>query len=403
MSVLSDKRILLGVSGGIAAYKSADLVRRLREQGAEVRVVMTSSACEFITPLTMQALSSRPVATELLDLETESAMGHIDLARWCDVVMVAPASANFIARLAQGMADDLLTTLCLATDAPIVVAPAMNQGMWLNPATQANIQVLRERSLIVAGPAEGEQACGENGPGRMLEPLQLVQALQSVFENNVLSGKHVVVTAGPTREAIDPVRYITNRSSGKMGYAIAQAALEAGARVTLVSGPVSLTAPDRASCVHVTTAEEMRDAVLAHADGADILIAAAAVADYQCENIAEQKIKKGRSSMSLSLKKTPDVLAQAAADLPLFTVGFAAETESLGENARKKLENKGLDMIAANLVSDGRAFDVDENALELYWEGGSLELEMAPKDRLARSLLSAIAQNYYEKQSGKTH
>ncbi len=404
MKRLSRKRILLGISGGIAAYKSAELVRRLRDEGAEVRVVMTRGACEFITPLTMQALSANPVHTELLDHEHETAMGHIDLARWSDVVLIAPATANLIARLAQGMADDLLTTLCLATQAPILVAPAMNQQMWLNPATLANIAVLSERGIGIVGPAAGEQACGEIGPGRMLEPEQLVVATQAVFENGMLAGKHVIVTAGPTREAIDPVRYISNRSSGKMGYAVAEAALEAGAAVTLVSGPVALDAPERASMVQVNTATEMRDAVLDKAAGADILIAAAAVADYQCSAIAGQKIKKGDDTLTLNLTKTPDVLAEAAKlDPALFTVGFAAETETLKDNAIKKLEAKGLDMIAANLVGEGRAFDVDENALELYWKGGSLKLELAPKTRLARQLLHVIASNYYDKQSNKTH
>ncbi|NKB36335.1 MAG: bifunctional phosphopantothenoylcysteine decarboxylase/phosphopantothenate--cysteine ligase CoaBC [Gammaproteobacteria bacterium] len=404
MKRLSGKRILLGISGGIAAYKSAELVRRLREQGAEVRVVMTRSACEFITPLTMQALSSNPVYTELLDHEHETAMGHIDLARWSDVVLVAPATANFIARLAQGSADELLTTLCLATQAAILVAPAMNKQMWLNPATAANIETISNRGIGIVGPAAGEQACGEVGPGRMLEPEQLLLAIQAVFENGMLAGKHVIVTAGPTREPIDPVRYISNRSSGKMGYAVAEAALEAGAEVTLVSGPVALDAPERASCVRVNTAIEMRDAVLENAAGADILIAAAAVADYHCGAIAAQKIKKGDGALTLNLSKTPDVLAEAAKlDPSLFTVGFAAETETLKDNAIKKLEAKGLDMIAANLVGEGQAFDVDENALELYWNGGSLKLEIAPKTRLARQLLHVIASNYYDKQSNKTH
>lgn len=399
MKRLSRKRILLGISGGIAAYKSAELVRRLREEGAQVKVVMTRGAVEFIAPLTMQALSANPVYTELLDHEHETAMGHIELARWADVVLVAPATANLIARLTQGMADDLLTTLCLATKAPILVAPAMNQQMWLNPATVANVAVLRERGIEIIGPAAGEQACGEIGPGRMLEPEQLMLATQAIFENGLLVGKHVIVTAGPTREAIDPVRYISNRSSGKMGYAVAEAALEAGAEVTLVSGPVALEAPERASIVQVNTASEMRDAVLDKAAGADILIAAAAVADYHCSAIAGQKIKKSDATLTLSLSKTPDVLAEAAKLAPaLFTVGFAAETESLKDNAIKKLEAKGLDMIAANLVGEGQAFDVDENALELYWQGGSLTLELAPKTRLARQLVHAIASNYYDRQ-----
>ena len=404
MKTLSNKRILLGISGGIAAYKSAELVRRLREQGAEVKVVMTSAACEFITPLTLQALSANPVHTKLLDHAHESAMGHIELARWCDVVVVAPASANFLARLAQGMADDLLTTLCLASQAPLLVAPAMNQQMWQNPATLANIEVLSGRGIGIIGPASGEQACGEVGPGRMLEPEQILRQIQALFTTGILTGTHIIVTAGPTREPIDPVRYISNRSSGKMGYALAQAALDAGAEVTLVSGPVALQAPERVKCVRVNTAEEMHDAVLAGAADADILIAAAAVADYHCISIAEHKIKKQDDALSLTLSKTPDVLAAAAGlEDSLFTVGFAAETEALKDNAIKKLEGKGLDMIAANLVGEGRAFDVDENALEVFWRGGSMSLQLASKDRLARQLLEAVANNYYDKHSSRPH
>jgi phosphopantothenoylcysteine decarboxylase / phosphopantothenate---cysteine ligase len=404
MLTLSNKRILLGLTGGIAAYKSAELLRRLREQGAEVQVVMTRAACEFITPLTMQALSGRAVHAELLDHDSETGMGHIELARWSDVILIAPASANFIARLAHGMADDLLSTLCLAADVPMLVAPAMNQQMWRNPATQTNIEMISQRNISILGPAEGDQACGEVGPGRMLEPLQLLHALEAVFENAMLAGKHVIVTAGPTREAIDPVRYISNRSSGKMGYAIARAALEAGANVTLVSGPVALQAPEQINCVKVNTAEEMRDAVLGSANSADIFIAAAAVADYRCQDVAEQKIKKTEQSLSLKLEKNPDVLADVASlSTPPFTVGFAAETESLKDNAIKKLKGKGLDMIAANLVGDDLAFDTDDNALEVFWSGGSLSLQTAPKEKLARQLLHAIALNYYEKHSNTAH
>ncbi|MFT5132613.1 MAG: phosphopantothenoylcysteine decarboxylase/phosphopantothenate--cysteine ligase [Gammaproteobacteria bacterium] len=404
MKTLFNKRVLLGVTGGIAAYKSAELTRRLRDQGAKVQVVMTRAACEFITPLTMQALSGRPVYTELLDHDSESGMGHIELARWSDVILIAPASANFIARLANGLADDLLSTLCLAADVPLLVAPSMNQQMWRNPATQSNIATISHRDIKILGPGTGDQACGEIGPGRMLEPEQLQRAIQAVFENGSLAGKHVVVTAGPTREPIDPVRYITNRSSGKMGYAIARAALEAGANVTLVSGPVDLEAPDKINCVKVGTAKEMRDAVLNIADSVDIFIAAAAVADYQCEDVADQKIKKNKQSISLQLKKTPDVLGDVASlNGPPFTVGFAAETQSLKNNAIKKMEGKGLDMIAANLVGNGLAFDVDDNALEVFWPGGNLSLPTAPKDKLARQLLHVIVKNYYEKHSNKAH
>jgi phosphopantothenoylcysteine decarboxylase/phosphopantothenate--cysteine ligase len=404
MKILHNKRILLGVTGGIAAYKSAELVRRLRDQGAEVQVVMTRSACEFITPLTMQALSGRSVYTELLEHDSEAGMGHIELARWSDVILVAPASANFIARLAHGMADDLLSTLCLAADVPLLLAPAMNQQMWKNPATRSNIETISERDINILGPAEGEQACGEFGAGRMLEAVQLLHGLEAVFQNSMLAGKHVIVTAGPTREAIDPVRYISNRSSGKMGYAIARAALEAGAHVTLVSGPVTIQAPEQVNCVKVNTAREMHDVVLSNADDADIFIAAAAVADYQCEEVAEQKIKKSAKTLTLKLEKNPDVLAEVAKlDSSPFTVGFAAETESLKDNAMKKLKGKGLDMIAANLVGDDLGFDVEDNALEVFWSGGSLSLQTAPKEKLARQLLHAIALNYYEKHSDKTH
>jgi phosphopantothenoylcysteine decarboxylase / phosphopantothenate---cysteine ligase len=404
MKTLQNKRILLGVTGGIAAYKSAELVRRLREQGAEVQVVMTRGACEFITPLTMQALSGRPVLTELLDHDSEAGMGHIELARWSDVILIAPGSANFIAKLTYGMADDLLSTLCLAADVPLLVAPAMNQQMWRNRATQANIETISQREIRILGPAEGEQACGEVGPGRMLEAIQLLHAVEAVFQNSMLAGKHVIVTAGPTREAIDPVRYISNRSSGRMGYAMARAALEAGANVTLVTGPVSLQAPDQVNCVKVNTAKEMRDVVLSNADDADIFIAAAAVADYRCEEIAEQKIKKSEKTLSIKLEKNPDVLADVANLLSSpFTVGFAAETESLKDNAIKKLKGKGLDMIAANLVGDELGFDKEDNALEVFWSGGSLSLQTAPKEKLARQLVNVIALNYYEKHSNKAH
>lgn len=404
MNTLMNKQILLGISGGIAAYKSAELVRRLRDEGAEVQVVMTAAASEFITPLTMQALSGRPVYRELLDHDSESGMGHIELARWADVVLVAPASANFLARLGHGLADDLLSTLCLASDSPLVVAPAMNQQMWKNQATQSNIALLRSRGIEIFGPAEGDQACGETGPGRLLEPFQLLSRLQSLFQNTLLAGKNVTVTAGPTREAIDPVRYISNRSSGKMGYAIARAAVEAGANVTLVSGPVSLDAPDGANCVFVDTAEQMRDAVLATAESTDIVIAAAAVADYRCIEVANQKIKKSGESLSLTLTRNPDVLAEVAGlSTAPFTVGFAAETEALQQNALKKLRDKGLDMIAANLVGENLAFDQDENALEVFWDNGNISLETAPKEKLARRLVDTIARNYYEKHSAEAH
>lgn len=412
MNNLSNKRILLGVTGGIAAYKSAELVRRLRDHGADVRVVMTRGACEFITPLTMQALSGREVHTELLDHTAESGMSHIELARWCDVVLVAPASANFIARLAQGMADDLLSTLCLATTAPVIVAPAMNQQMWSNLATQANITTLDQREIKIVGPDEGSQACGEVGPGRMLEPDQLILETSQLFSTGLLANLKIVVTAGPTREAIDPVRYITNHSSGRMGFAVARAAAEAGAHVTLVSGPVSIEAPHQVRYISVDTADQMRDAVMSDIVESDIFVAAAAVADYRCADVAEQKIKKHSDDLNLILQKNPDILAEVAqlSQAP-FTVGFAAETENLLANAQMKLKNKKLDMVAANQVGEGIGFNMEENALEVFWQtdceaqgNQTIEhqiLELASKEKLARQLIQVIAERYYEKNTSQ--
>ena len=404
MGILTNKRVLLGVTGGIAAYKAADLVRRLREQGATVRVVMTRSAREFITPLTLEALSGQPVRCELLDVGEESAMGHFDLARWSDVVLVAPASANFMARLAHGLADDMLATLCLAADVPVLVAPAMNRQMWINPATQANIQVLEQRGVRRLGPGLGEQACGETGPGRMLEPADLVQQLAAQFTGGQLSGLQVMVTAGPTREPIDPVRYISNRSSGRMGYAMARAAAEAGAEVTLISGPVALSAPERVECVAVDTAIQMREAVLANIDRTDIFIAAAAVADYRSADFSGHKIKKTQNRLKLILEKTPDILGEVAArPRPPFTVGFAAETERLREHALDKLINKRLDMIAANDVSAEQVFDREDNALEIYWQGGGVSLPRAGKEKLARRLMALVADRFHAKYPGQAH
>lgn len=423
MNNLTNKRILLGVTGGIAAYKSAELVRRLRDQGAEVRVVMTRGACEFITPLTMQALSGREVHTELLDHVAESGqgggMGHIELARWSDVVLIAPGSANFIARLAHGLADDLLSTLCLATTAPVVIAPAMNQQMWINIATQENIAILVQREIKIVGPAEGSQACGEIGPGRMLEPEQLILEASQIFSTGLLADLKIVVTAGPTREAIDPVRYITNHSSGRMGYAVARAAAEAGANVTLISGPVNIEPPHQVHHISVDTAEQMRDVVMSDIIESDIFVAAAAVADYRCVDVAEQKIKKKSADFSLLLRKNPDILAEVAS-LPgaPFTVGFAAETENLLDNARMKLQTKKLDMIAANQVGEGLGFNVDENELQVFWQAGNQDqkdqtrgnqiikhqtLERAPKEKLARQLIKVIANHYYEKKSAQNN
>ncbi len=392
---LTQRRILLGVTGGIAAYKSADLVRRLREAGAEVQVVMTEGGKRFITPLTMQAVSGRPVRDSLLDTAAEAAMGHIELARWADLILVAPASADFIARLAQGRADDLLCTLCLATDAPIAVAPAMNRLMWANAATQANVNTLRDRGISLWGPGEGDQACGEVGPGRMLEPLELVERVGGYFSNGPLSGLKVLLTAGPTREPLDPVRFITNRSSGRMGYALAEACEAAGAQVTLVSGPVQLPTPAGVARIDVETAAEMHAAVMAHAGEADIFIGCAAVADYRPDNCADSKIKKGSEqageAMQIGMTRNADILADVAARFDgLFTVGFAAETDNLQDYARSKLQRKGLDMIAANWVGADRGFDRDDNALWVFWVGGEQALPNAPKKVLARQLVDLI-------------
>jgi phosphopantothenoylcysteine decarboxylase/phosphopantothenate--cysteine ligase len=398
MSNLSGKHILLGVTGGIAAYKSAELVRRLRQQGALVRVAMTAAATRFITPLTLQALSGHVVHTDLLDPGAEAAMGHIELARWADALLVAPASADFISRLAQGRANDLLAAVSLACEAPLAVAPAMNRVMWENTATQENIALLRRRGIRVFGPAHGSQACGETGPGRMAETGELVVELAGLFQTGALAGIRVMVTAGPTREAIDPVRYISNRSSGKMGYAVAAAAVEAGAMVTLVSGPVSLPCPARVERVDVETAEEMRRAVMERITGTAIFIAAAAVADYRPRETAPGKIKKSAPEMTLLLEGTPDILAAVAA-LPggPFTVGFAAETEDVEARAAEKRRAKRLDMIAANEVGAGMGFEVDDNALHVLWEGGSTRLARTRKERLARQLLEVVATCYHGK------
>jgi len=387
-------RILLGVTGGIAAYKSAELVRRLRDRGAEVQVVMTAGARQFVTPLTFQALSGRPVRTDLWDDAAEAAMGHIELGRWADQVLIAPASADFLARLAHGLADDLLTTLCLATGAPLSVAPAMNRLMWANAATQANVALLRSRGVTVLGPAEGDQACGETGPGRMLDPAEILDALAPRGAvNRALAGLKVLITAGPTRERIDPVRFITNRSSGKMGFAVAEAAREAGAEVVLVSGPVNVATPPGVRRVDVETAEQMMDAVDEHLAGTDIFIAAAAVSDYRPVQCASEKIKKTSDSLTLALSRTTDILATVAARAPRpFVVGFAAETQNVERNALAKLEGKRLDLIAANQVGDNLAFDCEDNALTVYWPGGRQDLGRAPKRQLAAALVSLIAE-----------
>jgi phosphopantothenoylcysteine decarboxylase / phosphopantothenate---cysteine ligase len=389
-------RVLLGVTGGIAAYKSADLVRRLRERDVEVQVVMTASAHEFVTPLTFQALSALPVRSDLWDASAEAAMGHIELARWPDRILVAPASADFLARLAHGLADDLLTTLCLATDRPIAVAPAMNRLMWANTATQANIAMLASRGVRVLGPAEGDQACGEVGPGRMLEPLDLVEEILLLAPGDgSLAGRKVMITAGPTRERIDPVRFITNRSSGKMGFAVAQAARDAGAEVVIVSGPVNVPTPRGVRRIDVETAEQMMAAVDANLAGTDIFIAAAAVSDYRPMQVASEKIKKTSDSLMLPLSRTTDILATVAAgNQRPFVVGFAAETQNVERNALAKLEGKKLDLICANQVGEKLGFDQDDNALTVYWNGGKRELARCSKAQLAGELVSLIAERH---------
>jgi|TARA_B100001013_G_scaffold312881_1_gene218693 phosphopantothenoylcysteine decarboxylase/phosphopantothenate--cysteine ligase len=404
MHKLIGKRIVLGVTGGISAYKAAFLVRLLRKNGANVRVVMTQSATKFVTPLTFQALSAKPVHTELLDLNTETAMGHIELAKWADLILIAPASANFIARYANGFAEDLLSTLCLATDSPVIIAPAMNQQMWRNQATQENLERINARGITVVGPTAGVQACGDDGPGRMLEPEEIVVHTANIFQTNILTGSRLLVTAGPTREAIDPVRFLSNRSSGRMGYAVATAAAEAGADVTLISGPVDLAAIGIEKVIHVTSAEEMQESVMQRINNIDIFISAAAVADYRVQKISEQKIKKSDDTYELIMQKNPDILAEVSAlyDAP-FTVGFAAETENLELNAQTKLHLKNLDMIAANQVDKKLGIDCDENALTIFWKTGREKLPLAPKNKLARSLIKLIALQYNEKNSNKTH
>lgn len=396
MQRLVNKQVVLGVSGGIAAYKSAELVRRLRDAGAEVRVVMTQAAREFITPLTLQALSGHPVHGDLLDPAAEAAMGHIELARWADLVLIAPTTADLMARLAQGRGDDLLTTLVLATDAPVAIAPAMNQAMWRDPATQANLATLQERGVRVFGPAAGEQACGDVGPGRMLEPTELAIRAAECFELGLLTGRHLLINAGPTREAIDPVRYISNHSSGKMGFALAAAAAELDARVTLVAGPVNLPTPPRVTRIDVVSAQDMLEACLA-ALPADLFIAAAAVADYRPEQCASSKLKKspdGDDGMLLKMVRNPDILATLASHPQRpWCVGFAAETDNLLEYARDKLARKNLDLIIANDVSLPEiGFNSDQNAVTLIdRELNQTSLPQTSKHKLARQIMAQLA------------
>ena len=391
----ASEKLLLGISGGIAAYKTPALVRRLRERGAEVQVVMTRAAAAFVTPLTLQAVAGHPVRTALLEPEAEAGMDHIALARWPERILIAPATAHLIARLAQGLADDLLTTLLLATDAPVLLAPAMNHRMWLHPATRHNVALLQDRGCTLLGPAHGDQACGETGPGRMLEPEELVEHLYP-SRPAILAGRRVLLTAGPTREDLDPVRFIGNRSSGKMGYAVAAALAAMGADVTLVSGPTALPCPRGVVRVDVESALQMHRAVMERAGACDIFVAAAAVADYRPEAPADAKIKKHADTLNVKLVRNPDILAEVAA-LPggPFTVGFAAETHDLETHAAAKLASKGLDMVAANRVGAGPGgFDADDNALVVLWPGGRREFSMMPKPRLGAALAELVAERY---------
>jgi phosphopantothenoylcysteine decarboxylase/phosphopantothenate--cysteine ligase len=402
-------KIILGITGGIAAYKTPELVRRLKGRGAEVQVVLTRSARQFVTETTLQAVSGLPVRSNLWDSEAEAAMGHIELARWADLVLIAPATAEIMSRLASGSAPDLLTTLCLASEAPLVIAPAMNHVMWANPAVQENRSKLADRGVRIIGPAVGDQACGESGPGRMLEVDEIVAAViapAAVPAARIppLAGKTVMITAGPTREAIDPVRFISNRSSGKMGYALASAARDAGARVILVSGPVNMPVPDGVRCLHIESAKEMFATVHEHIDDVDIFIGAAAVADYHAAEVKAAKIKKTDAGMSLDLKKNPDIVASVAslARRP-FTVGFAAETDKLREYALGKLEQKKLDMIIANLVGENRGFDKDENAVEVFWRDGEHSFPEERKTVLAEKLIGLVAKRYQLSLHTDTH
>lgn len=399
MGRLAHKKIIIGISGGIAAYKCAELTRRLIEQGAHVRIVMTAAAREFVTPLTFQALSGNPVSVDLLDPQAEAAMGHIELARWADLILIAPASADVIARLAHGFANDLLSTLCLASTAPMMVAPAMNQMMWRNPATQSNCALLHSRGVQLLLPNSGSQACGETGPGRMQEPEQMLAAVLRFFSaqntlHGLLLGKKVLITAGPTREALDPVRFISNHSSGKMGFALAQAAQQAGANTTLICGPVQLPSPQGVRRINVVSAQDMYEATLAEAGQSDLFIATAAVADYRPAAAAERKIKKNAETMSLELVRNPDIVA-AVASLPNkpFTVGFAAETDDVIAYAKDKLARKNLDLIVANDVArNDIGFNAEENAVTLISKTASIELARANKTDIAEQLIALIAQ-----------
>ncbi|MBT5602554.1 MAG: bifunctional phosphopantothenoylcysteine decarboxylase/phosphopantothenate--cysteine ligase CoaBC [Gammaproteobacteria bacterium] len=398
MLTLRNRRILLGVTGGIAAYKAAELTRRLQDQGAEIRIIMTRSATEFITPLTLQALSRNPVHLDLLNPDTESAMGHIDLARWADLILIAPASANFMARLASGHGDDLLTTVCLAAECPVAVAPAMNQAMWAKPAVQSNQKLLVSRGVHLLGPDHGIQACGDTGAGRLLDIEKLTLATSALFDSGELTGQTVMITAGPTREAIDPVRYISNHSSGKQGYALAEAALDAGARVILISGPTQQTPPDRVDLVSVVSAQDMHENVQSRLAETDIFIGVAAVADYRPKLVQNQKIKKnthGQRTLMLEFVENPDIIAEVAKRDPKpFTVGFAAETEHIEDYARKKLTEKKLDLIIANNVADTDiGFNSDLNETTILWENGKIDMPTMSKKALSQKIVTIISQH----------
>jgi phosphopantothenoylcysteine decarboxylase/phosphopantothenate--cysteine ligase len=401
MADLRQKRIVLGITGGIAAYKAAELARLLVKDGIEVQVVMTQAACGFVTPATMQALSGKPVFTDMWDARVADNMAHIELSRGTDLIVVAPASADFLAKLANGLADDLLSTLCIARECPLLVAPAMNRQMWDNKATQRNVAQLTRDGAAILGPASGDQACGETGMGRMLEAQQIYDAINSHLQPKLLAGKHVLITAGPTFEAIDPVRGITNRSSGKMGYAIARAALGAGAKVTLVSGPTSIEAPAAVRVEHVESANEMFAAVKKHANAADIFIGVAAVADYRAEKTSTQKIKKTDRNFNLKLVPNPDILAWVAA-LPKspFCVGFAAESHKLNEHADAKRRRKKVPLMVANLAQE--AIGADDNEVTLLDDSGIHKLARAPKTVVARQLVAYIAKLYKSRKSRKS-
>ena len=393
MCSLLNKRIILGVTGGIAAYKSAEVVRRLQDRGAEVRVVMTPGAEEFLRPLTMQALSGHPVHTGLLDEKAEAGMGHIELARWADLLLIAPASADFIANMVHGRADSLLAAIYLATPAKVAIAPAMNQAMWSHSASVENINNLTRRGVTIIGPESGSQACGDIGPGRMEQPDSIIEQASSLFNSGVLQGKKVVITAGPTREALDPVRYISNHSSGKMGYVLAAAAIDAGADVTLISGPVALSIPEKCQGILVMSADEMQQAALEFAEGADIFIATAAVADYKAASIASEKIKSGDDKMTISLEKNPDIVSSVASTFEdLFVIGFAAESNDVETYAKGKLEQKHLDAIVANDIScTDIGFNSDDNEVSWIDADSTIVFSKRSKAQLARDLVAQIA------------